>query len=163
MPSVLPGSICAPPGRAMPEALFPARPDDAAKLAAIDAETNPSPWSADAFRESLARSRGFTVRDEAGVVLGFVVYTAVAGACEILELAVTVRARQRGLGRKLLDAAIEDAVGEGARRCILEVRESNTAARALYASAGFLVDGRRKAYYRTPEGREDALLMSCDL
>ena len=163
MPSVLPGSICAPPGRAMPESLFPARHDDAAQLAAIDAETNPSPWSADAFRESLARSRGFTVRDDAGVVLGFVVYTAVAGACEILELAVTVRARQRGLGRKLLDAAIEDAVGEGARRCILEVRESNTAARALYARAGFLVDGRRKAYYRTPEGREDALLMSCDL
>jgi ribosomal-protein-alanine N-acetyltransferase len=147
----------------MPEGLFPARPEDCVRLAAIDAETNPSPWSADAFRESLARSRGLTVRDDSGTVLGFVVYTAVAGACEILELAVTVPARQRGLGRKLLDAAIEDAVSEGARRCILEVRESNTAARALYAGAGFLVDGRRKAYYRTAEGREDALLMSCDL
>ena len=43
------------------------------------------------------------------------------------------------------------------------IGESNAAARALYASAGFLVDGRRKAYYRTAEGREDALLMSCDL
>lgn len=147
----------------MAESLSRARPDDAATLAEIDAETNPSPWSADAFRESLVRSRGFTVRDGAGAVLGFVVYTAVAGACEILELAVTVPARRRGLGRKLLDAAIDDAVSEGARRCILEVRESNAAARALYASAGFVVDGRRKAYYRTPGGREDALLMSCDL
>lgn len=147
----------------MAETLCRARPDDAPRLAAIDAETNPSPWSEEAFRESLARSRGFTVQDDTGAVLGFVIYTAVAGACEILELAVTVPARQRGLGRRLLDAAIEDAVGEGARRCILEVRESNVAARALYARAGFLVDGRRKAYYRTPLGREDALLMSCDL
>ena len=103
------------------------------------------------------------MRDDAGVVLGFVVYTAVAGACEILELAVTVSARRRGIARRLLDAAITDAVSEGARRCLLEVRDANTAARALYAGAGFVVDGRRKSYYRTPEGREDALLMSCDL
>ncbi len=147
----------------MPESLSLARLADAARFAAIDAETNPSPWSEEAFRESLGRSRGFAARDDAGVVLGFVVYTAVAGACEILELAVTVSARRRGIARRLLDAAITDAVSEGARRCLLEVRDSNTAARALYAGAGFVVDGRRKSYYRTPEGREDALLMSCDL
>ena len=147
----------------MTETLRPVRAEDAPRLAAIDAETNPSPWSASAFRESIAGTRGIALCGEDAVVLGFVIYTAVAGACEILELAVTLSARRRGLGRRLLDAAIADALGEGARRCILEVRESNVAARALYARAGFLVDGRRKAYYRTHEGREDALLMSCDL
>jgi len=139
------------------------RAEDAPRLAAIDAETNPSPWSASAFRDSLKSTRGLVLCGDDAEVLGFVVYTAVAGACEILELAVTVPARQRGVGRRLLDAAIAEAVSEGARRCILEVRESNVAARALYAGAGFLIDGRRKAYYRTAEGREDALLMSCDL
>lgn len=147
----------------MPETLRPVRAEDAPQLAAIDAETNPSPWSAGAFRDSLKSTRGLVLCGDDAAVLGFVIYTAVAGACEILELAVTVPARQRGFGRRLLDAAIAEAVGEGARRCILEVRESNVAARALYAGAGFLVDGRRKAYYRTAEGREDALLMSCDL
>lgn len=139
------------------------RAEDAPRLAAIDAETNPSPWSASAFRDSLKSSRGLVLCGDDAEVLGFVIYTAVAGACEILELAVTVPARQRGVGRRLLDAATAEAVSEGARRCILEVRESNVAARALYAGAGFLIDGRRKAYYRTAEGREDALLMSCDL
>ena len=147
----------------MPEMLRKVRAEDAPRLAAIDAETNPSPWSASAFRDSLKSSRGRVVCGDDAEVLGFVFYTAGAGACEILELAVTVPARQRGVGRRLLDAATAEAVSEGARRCILEVRESNVAARALYAGAGFLIDGRRKAYYRTAEGREDALLMSCDL
>jgi ribosomal-protein-alanine N-acetyltransferase len=43
------------------------------------------------------------------------------------------------------------------RRVQLEVRASNQPARALYARAGFVVDGRRPRYY--PDG-EDAVLMS---
>jgi ribosomal-protein-alanine N-acetyltransferase len=39
----------------------------------------------------------------------------------------------------------------------LEVRTSNDAARALYASRGFVPVGRRRAYYRDP--LEDALVL----
>jgi [ribosomal protein S18]-alanine N-acetyltransferase len=39
----------------------------------------------------------------------------------------------------------------------LEVRESNTRARALYASRGFEEVGRRRRYYRAPV--EDALIL----
>jgi len=39
----------------------------------------------------------------------------------------------------------------------LEVRDSNVAARALYASRGFAEIGRRRDYYRRP--REDALVL----
>jgi ribosomal protein S18 acetylase RimI-like enzyme len=39
----------------------------------------------------------------------------------------------------------------------LEVRASNAAARALYASAGFVAVGRRARYYRDPD--EDAVVM----
>jgi ribosomal-protein-alanine N-acetyltransferase len=42
----------------------------------------------------------------------------------------------------------------------LEVRESNSAARALYASRGFLAVGRRRGYYRSPV--EDALVLRRD-
>jgi ribosomal-protein-alanine N-acetyltransferase len=38
----------------------------------------------------------------------------------------------------------------------LEVRESNAAARALYANAGFEQTSRRKSYYANP--LEDAIL-----
>ena len=42
----------------------------------------------------------------------------------------------------------------------LEVRESNVAARALYASRGFSAVGRRRGYYRHPV--EDALVLRRD-
>jgi ribosomal-protein-alanine N-acetyltransferase len=43
----------------------------------------------------------------------------------------------------------------------LEVRESNGGARALYASRGFEVAGRRAKYYRKPV--EDALVLRREL
>ena len=43
----------------------------------------------------------------------------------------------------------------------LEARESNHAARALYARFGFREIGRRRGYYRKPT--EDALVLSLDL
>jgi len=41
----------------------------------------------------------------------------------------------------------------------LEVRVSNTAARALYAQAGFREIGTRRDYYPSHEGREDAIVL----
>ena len=49
----------------------------------------------------------------------------------------------------------------GAATVFLEVRESNGAARALYAALGFTELARRKAYYSNP--REDAVVMRLDL
>ncbi|MGZ8155124.1 MAG: ribosomal protein S18-alanine N-acetyltransferase, partial [Burkholderiales bacterium] len=46
-----------------------------------------------------------------------------------------------------------------AERAFLEVRPSNTAARALYARSGFSEIGRRRDYYPAQEGREDAVVM----
>jgi ribosomal-protein-alanine N-acetyltransferase len=43
------------------------------------------------------------------------------------------------------------------REVLLEVRESNQAARAFYASLGFVDDGRRRGYYADPV--EDAVLL----
>jgi ribosomal-protein-alanine N-acetyltransferase len=45
----------------------------------------------------------------------------------------------------------------GVASLYLEVRDSNMAARALYASRGFVEIGRRRDYYRRP--REDALVL----
>ena len=45
--------------------------------------------------------------------------------------------------------------------CYLEVRESNTAARTLYESLGFVQTGYRPRYYSQPE--EAAVLMTAQL
>ena len=46
---------------------------------------------------------------------------------------------------------------------LLEVRPSNTAARALYQRAGFLELSVRRGYYPAEGGREDAILMGIDV
>ena len=48
--------------------------------------------------------------------------------------------------------------GAAASTVLLEVRESNTAARQLYEKLGFVEIGGRPDYYRDPV--EDALLLS---
>jgi ribosomal protein S18 acetylase RimI-like enzyme len=54
------------------------------------------------------------------------------------ELYVVPHLRGSGLGRALLEAAMETARGEGADYMELGTSETDTAARALYESAGFI-------------------------
>ncbi len=60
---------------------------------------------------------------------------------QILGLAVDDRARGRGAARALLRAACAQARAEGATRITLRVLGHNDAARKLYASEGFAVEG----------------------
>ena len=55
---------------------------------------------------------------------------------------------------------LDKMTGRGARQCFLEVADTNAAARALYASAGFVEVGRRPGYYRSAGAApRDAILM----
>ncbi len=53
------------------------------------------------------------------------------------EFYVAPNRRGRGLGRALLDAAMELARDEGAKRIELGTNEDDAAARAVYEKAGF--------------------------
>jgi ribosomal-protein-alanine N-acetyltransferase len=78
-----------------------------------------------------------------GRIAGFIVTRQTApGENEILNLAVGREFRRRGVARALLAEAL--AAG-GA--WYLEVRESNSAAAALYRQAGFRAVGVRRGYY----------------
>lgn len=68
--------------------------------------------------------------------------------------------RGLGLGRRLLDAAVEWAGTAGAHKMALEVWPHNTAAIGLYQRAGFLQEGRKVRHYRRRNGELwDAVLM----
>jgi len=73
-------------------------------------------------------------------------------------LCVDNRLRQQGLGRKLLNYLLARVGEQNMERLFLEVRPSNAAAIELYGSAGFTRLGVRKGYYKTRDGREDALV-----
>lgn len=143
----------------------PARSDEALPLAGLDAVADDHPWTARQYSAALAGRGGqqVLVLDADRGIVGAVVMAVGAGEGSIHRIFVAGAQRDRGLGRTLLRAALERLRAAGAARCQLEVRASNRPALALYASAGFSLDGRRKRYYSLPRGREDALLLSCNL
>ena len=126
-----------------------------APLAVLHALCFARAWDAAALSDMLAAPGVFAfVHDD-----GFVLARAVADEAEILTLAVRPQARGKGLGRALLQAAINKARTLGATTMFLEVGADNPHALALYAGLGFAKVGTRKAYY---EGR-DALVLRLPL
>ncbi|MDR3313903.1 MAG: ribosomal protein S18-alanine N-acetyltransferase [Oscillospiraceae bacterium] len=77
------------------------------------------------------------------------------------DVAVCPEHQRRGIGNALLAHAETEAILRGAGKIHLEVRESNRAARALYAARGYREVGRRRGFYATP--KEDAILMTMEV
>jgi ribosomal protein S18 acetylase RimI-like enzyme len=63
-----------------------------------------------------------------------------ADDCWLEDLYVDESARGTGLGRALVEAAVERAAARGCRRIELDVNEQNTAALAFYESLGFTTE-----------------------
>ena len=81
----------------------------------------------------------------------------------ILNLSVEPELQGQGLGSQMLTHLIEDALAQGARQIFLEVRESNKKAIQMYLRQGFNEIGRRRNYYPSVNGREDAFVFGLQL
>lgn len=139
-------------------------PDDAPAMASAHAQAFDAPWDEANFRELMAGAGayGFLATDED--VLGVVLCRAVAGEAEVLTVAVPPWARRRGVGRALMQAALDTARARDSGEMFLEVDVTNAAAIALYEGLGFARAGVRKGYYdRGAQPRADALVMRLDL
>ena len=91
---------------------------------------------------------------------GFILFRMAADEAEVLTLAVSPAARRLGLGRRLLQAALDRAQASGAMHMFLEVALDNLPASSLYAGAGFAQVGLRPRYY---PGGGDAQVLRRDL
>lgn len=89
-------------------------------------------------------------------IAGFLVARRVADEYDIEYIAVLPELQRQGLGGALLGHFVDIAIQENVCEIFLEVRESNTAARALYRKWCFSEAGRRKGYYTDPV--EDAIV-----
>ena len=82
------------------------------------------------------------------------------GGVASLWMCVAAGSRGQGIGRLLLDAGTDWAVEVGAHKMALEVWPHNGAAIALYRSAGFEIEGRKRRHYRRRSGELwDAVVM----
>lgn len=94
-----------------------------------------------------------------GELQGFAILHQIFEDATLMDICIKPGSQGLGLGRLLLDYVITSAGDNGAETLFLEVRESGAAARALYMKDGFSETGRRKGYYKTADGSEDAILM----
>jgi ribosomal protein S18 acetylase RimI-like enzyme len=101
------------------------------------------------FARSAAAS---LVAEAAGAIIGTIhVETGRFGAGDVGML-VDADWRGRGVGRALLEAAIERSRAQGLHKLCLEVFAANAAALALYRRCGFAEEGRRVKQYRRASG-----------
>jgi ribosomal-protein-alanine N-acetyltransferase len=138
--------------------------DDLVEVVALEQEVYPLPWSRACFRNELSRpySHLHGLRDTgSGLLIGYICFWILYNEMHVLNLAVKPACRGQGLGRLLLDHALDEARRQEVSLVSLEVRVSNDVAINLYRSLGFRRVGVRPNYY-SPE-REDALLMQLDM
>ncbi|MBI2887411.1 MAG: ribosomal protein S18-alanine N-acetyltransferase [Chloroflexi bacterium] len=95
-----------------------------------------------------------------GDIVGYAGLWFVLDEAHLTAIAVQEAHRRRGIGHRLLTAALELALEKGATLMTLEVRISNQEAQALYEKFGFARVGVRRGYYS--DNHEDAYLMTVE-
>ena len=119
------------------------------------------PWSEQGFLDAIAMEQNiFLIAEEAGELCGYIGMYQALDEGEITNVAVTPDKRNAGIGRKLVQEAVEQAKKQQIKQIVLEVRVSNDSAIHLYEKCGFVTCGIRKGFYDFP--KEDAYIMIYD-
>ena len=139
------------------------RREDLEAISRIELAAYPFPWTFGIFRDCLAAGYECWVLERSAEIIGYGVLSVAGGEAHILNLCVAPAEQGRGHGRRVLSRMLDLARWHRAERVFLEVRPSNSAAIALYDSAGFNEIGKRPNYYPGPRGREDAIVMAMEL
>ena len=135
---------------------------DLIEVVEIEETSGLNRWGYDAYRRELFTNPNSIMLVARNLVPGPEVIGFFAGWIVEDELHVNNVASHRdyrriGVGRSLMESAIDETRLRGGREVVLEVRASNEAAQILYKELGFTFVGRRRDYYRLPT--EDALVM----
>ncbi|MGD8175536.1 ribosomal protein S18-alanine N-acetyltransferase [Marinimicrobium sp. ARAG 43.8] len=140
----------------------PLAASDIADVMALEARVQTHPWRRSSYEDCLnGRHHCWTVHNE-GRLVGFVVVAWAGGDGELLNIAVAPEKQRHGVGKALLELALEQ-IKPFASMLFLEVRVSNTQAITFYEREQFFEVGHRPNYYPANGGREDALILARQL
>ncbi len=136
--------------------ILPLKAEQLPKVAQIAACSFPDPWPLTVFEAALAQAdTQMWAAMIAGELVGYLVLQRLGEEQSVDDIAVSSDYRRQGIAEQLLQmahAAFPDS------NFILEVREHNAAAIALYQKLGYEQVGFRKRYYTNPA--EGAVLMT---
>jgi ribosomal-protein-alanine N-acetyltransferase len=120
-------------------------------LVAVEATTQPPPSGAMA---TLRRALGGGAQDR---IVGFMGVWYMVDQLHLVTIAVDPPHQGRGIGSRLLIECFDLAFEAELNEIVLEVRESNAPARAMYEAFGFRKAGELKDYYK--DNHETAIVM----
>ena len=113
-------------------------------------------WSEAEFSAMLCASNVLSVICNTGFAVGQIVLD----EAELFLIITKPEHRKQGVGRRILATFEQQAFQNAVRRIILEVADTNTAARTLYTANGYQQIAVRKNYYTFPNGSHaDAIVM----
>ena len=133
--------------------------EDAAAIALLEKTCFSLPWSEKHLRQALAHHafQILGIKTESHALGAYVSFYHLKEEIEIVNIATSPELRRKGMASALMRTLVDEALSQGAARILLEVKESNQPAIALYQSFGFNPIGIRKGYYR--DTGEDALVL----
>lgn len=150
--------------------IVPMAHNDCADVAELHTSRFPQAWSESEFSSLLSQNSVFgAVARQTNAFFsqplgGFVLSREAGGEAEILTVAVGDKFAGAGLGWRLMQAAMREALMRGAETMFLEVDGANGPGVHLYRKLGFKTVAERKAYYTAKDGtKSTALVMRRDL
>lgn len=124
----------------------------------IERTTIYSPWSGEMFQKEIeARNPGLKTFRLKNRLVGYFCFWKVLNEAHLLNLALHVDFRGKGLGRFMMRNLEQTCKEMEISKILLEVAETNYVAIKLYKNCGFVKVGIRKRFYQ--ETGDDAILM----
>ena len=123
-----------------------------AQVAELERLCFADPWS----EKSIASELGiiwsyWVVALDGERVVGYIGSQSSADETDVMNVAVHPDYRRRGIAESLIEVLIRELKNRGSHALMLEVRDSNEPAIALYEKLGFQQVGLRKNYYHNPK------------
>ena len=116
------------------------------------------PWSDKILEDCLFYNYDCYVASHQNQVFGYLISKIAFPESHILNLTVDQNYRNNGIGSQLLDLVLSKSSLIGSNAVFLETRKTNKSAIYLYNKYEFKQVGVRANYYKTKDGREDALV-----
>lgn len=136
--------------------------EDAAAIAEMEHQIFTDAWSEKAVLDTINQKNTICLAAEkAGRLIGYLLAYAAADEAEIARIAIVKEFQRQGAGRALILGLETVCEANNISKLLLDVRESNEAARTFYTNMGFQEDGIRQRFYENPQ--EDDILMSREL
>ncbi len=139
------------------------QPPDIPAVYTIESQVYDHPWTEAIFHDCLSVDYQCWVVEHDQQVIAYLIYSIVLDECHLLNIAVHPDYHNQGYGKALMQFLLTQAKQANAAYIYLEVRITSRVAIELYKKFGFRLVGKRKKYYKTKQGHEDALVFCCEL